>query len=568
MKNESLVNWKIQNFKALSEAETNLNSLNYLTGTNSSGKSSYIQSLLLMAQSLDDDINLNGRLTRLGEAADIVKYKQDGESFGINGQYLTLSYKIKEATGEDDQTEVIMHLNPVKVKGKSRFFISELSIVSGGEVVLHASDKNVGTVARSEIEPYVSLNDSLLKVRSYRGVKQIHTWIVFKGFLPKYLVVNRKAADIKKNILSIINGYKSNSFSRYMLQDLINEFISSDKKTPPSVKTLGGQDPHEWKNNKKTIKDNAANFISEYYSRISESEIQGIPILTDSYGAALNSWGDYDFIMAGPNSFFFSFEDFEIKRSIQKIGSSLHNMLKNIVYVGPLREEPQVLSLSSGMIDSAPVGVKGELTAEFLLKNSDSDINYLDPSFNEKRGKLFDAINEWVEYLDIGEKIQARDEGKLGRGIVLSFKDENISRDLTQIGVGASQLLPILTAVLGSPEGSIILLEQPELHLHPAVQSRIADFFLAQSQLKGFIIETHSEYIITRSRLHRVKGQNGSELLKFYFVEIDEEGNHHFNKLAENEYGDFDRWPAGFFDTLESDMREIVVLMRDKILGR
>lgn len=552
----------------MSEAETDLYSLNYLTGTNSSGKSSYLQSLLLLVQSLEDDINLNGRLTRLGEAIDIVKSKQDVDSEKSDDQSLAFSYKVSSTDNEESPIEVNMKLTPTKVRDKSRFFLSELKVADGDEVILHASDKNVGAVARAELKKYISRNDSLLKVKTYKGVNQIQTWVVFRGFLPAYLVVKRKQGQVKNNIASVIHSESISLFAHYKLQSLVAEFVGKKQEIPPSVVDFSRQDPFEWKNNKKTTKDNATQFISDYYFEKNDA-VQAVPILSRvESGLGMSNLEDYDYILAGDKSFFFSATDFEIKRNLEKIGSMLHEILRNIIYVGPLREEPQVLSLNSGMMASAPVGVKGELTAEFLLKNGDSDISYYNSEFVRKSGKLFDAINEWVDYLDIGQKIQTRDEGKLGRGIVLSLKNETASRDLTQIGVGASQLLPILTAVLGSPEGSIILLEQPELHLHPAVQSRIADFFLAQSQLKGFIVETHSEYLITRSRLHRIKKRSGSESIKFYFVEVDKAGDHKFKKLSENRYGDLECWPAGFFDTLESDTREIVAAVRDEILGK
>ncbi len=64
------------------------------------------------------------------------------------------------------------------------------------------------------------------------------------------------------------------------------------------------------------------------------------------------------------------------------------------------------------------------------------------------------------------------------------------------VGIGTSQVLPVLILGLISPQGTVVIYEQPELHLHPYSQSRLADFFIAMSKLgKQIIIETHSEYI-------------------------------------------------------------------------
>ena len=72
---------------------------------------------------------------------------------------------------------------------------------------------------------------------------------------------------------------------------------------------------------------------------------------------------------------------------------------------------------------------------------------------------------------------------------------------LDAVGVGVSQLLPVLVLCLLSEPGGVILLEQPELHLHPALQQRLADFLIAVARSgRQLIVETHSEYIVSRLR--------------------------------------------------------------------
>lgn len=95
-------------------------------------------------------------------------------------------------------------------------------------------------------------------------------------------------------------------------------------------------------------------------------------------------------------------------------------------------------------------------------------------------------------------------------------------QDLTHVGVGVSQVLPILVMCLLAEPDTTLIFEQPELHLHPKVQTLLGDFFLSMSPLgKQCVLETHSEYLINRLRF-RAAASNSyviANRIKMYFVE-------------------------------------------------
>jgi predicted ATPase len=99
-------------------------------------------------------------------------------------------------------------------------------------------------------------------------------------------------------------------------------------------------------------------------------------------------------------------------------------------------------------------------------------------------------------------------------------------------------------------KGDSIILEQPELHLHPKVQTRLADFFVSINALgKQCILETHSEYLINRLR-YLVAKTDDEKIAKetmIYFVEK-EDGDSIYRDITINRYGVIDKWPKGFFD--------------------
>jgi len=138
------------------------------------------------------------------------------------------------------------------------------------------------------------------------------------------------------------------------------------------------------------------------------------------------------------------------------------------------------------------------------------------------------------------------------------YKDEkplinfdNFEYELIQLGTGISQIFPILFECLLTPPMSTIIIEEPELNLHPKIQSRLADFFIAMS-LSGrqCLIATHSEYIIEQLRYRIVnltKIVKLHEKTKLYFVSK-HNGISYFNNIEINEYADLSDWPDDFFD--------------------
>ena len=124
------------------------------------------------------------------------------------------------------------------------------------------------------------------------------------------------------------------------------------------------------------------------------------------------------------------------------------------------------------------------------------------------------------------------------------------ARPLTAVGVGVSQILPIIVMGLLAPSHALLLVEQPELHLHPKVQARLGDFFMGLAKCdKQCLIETHSENLISQLRYHIVQagGQEKSNCL-IYFVDQDERGAARFNPIEISPQGNILNWPDGFFD--------------------
>lgn len=239
-------------------------------------------------------------------------------------------------------------------------------------------------------------------------------------------------------------------------------------------------------------------------------------------------------------------------------------------YLGPLRADPRPLYPLQALGSPTDVGPKGEQTAAVLHLNAKRKIKCISPSsFKDGVEKLppdetilATAVGEWLSYLGVADDFETIEKGKLGHELRVRTPGTSDFQDLTNVGVGVSQVLPIVVTCLLAPPGSTIILEQPELHLHPAVQARLADFFLAMILLnKQCIVETHSEHLIERIRFRVAQDWSNEVHLKtrIYFFSK-ENGSTTTKEISVNRFGSIDDWPKDFFDQSQIANEEIVMM--------
>ena len=165
---------------------------------------------------------------------------------------------------------------------------------------------------------------------------------------------------------------------------------------------------------------------------------------------------------------------------------------------------------------------------------------------------LKEAFMAWLEYLEIGDSLEFVNQGHLGLQVRLG-KDS-----LHHVGTGVSQVLPVLTICLLAKPGSLTFIEQPELHLHPAAQQKLADFFLAVAQTgRQLFIETHSEYFIHRARRSIAVKEGKPRDIQILFAEQGDGGSS-LRKAKIRSTGATTYWPEGFLAESENDIYDII----------
>ena len=224
------------------------------------------------------------------------------------------------------------------------------------------------------------------------------------------------------------------------------------------------------------------------------------------------------------------------------------DLMDRVFYLGPLREHPQREYRWSGASPDG-VGPRGERTVEAILAaTAEGEQRQLAP---RKRFKKFqEMIAHWLKEMGLIQSFRIEEILSGANLYQARVKTDPSSPEtmLTDVGFGVSQVLPVLVLLYYVPKGSIVLLEQPEIHLHPSVQSGLADLMLAVARHRRvqIIVESHSEHLLRRFQRRVAEEVEPSSDLKLYFVETSN-GAAELNDLKLNQRGEIENWPKDFF---------------------
>lgn len=564
------IRWQVSNFKGLKNASLDLSpgTLTVLSGVNSSGKSSILQSLLLTAQSQyhDGAIVLNGPLVRLGDSKDLVRHGSDGTiRIGLDW--------VPEARKPHNVSTIATVLDLIPTADDSSFRVHQLSLGSGLEtddfVLLNSIYSRSQDVDAIEGARETSLATDYLHVKGVmRGdSRSLRTYVGLQGMVPVEIVQVNNARDIDIRFKKMLTDF----LSRFDKSDRMANDITSFRVVAEFVKLLDEALPddnghHVYADLLKARNGNPYTFalawrgldeqeravaIGLAAQQRSLTPLIRIPIARSRLSrvrGAVDTTGLLENKLSGTLR--------ESLGLLVQLAEQLVTHGNRVQYLGPLRDEPRVIwnqwnELARGL----PVGTRGEYSAVVLSRSALRKVTYATPEREVTKGTLLEAVDRWLAYLEIGNGVLAKDLGKLGIG--LQVQVNGVHRDLTSVGVGVSQALPIVVAVLSVPEKATFIVEQPELHLHPAVQSRLADFLSTARPDISLVVETHSEAFITRIRRRVAENVLDRHRVKVTFLEPSDSGSM-TRELELTATGDLSDWPAGFFSDTTDDTAAIM----------
>jgi predicted ATPase len=474
----------INNFKSIgSLANYEMRPLTILSGANSSGKSSFIQLLLLLKQTIEDDsaqrpLKLDGRLYPIREYIDILKDKN------------------KEN----------------KLKVKFIFNKSELSKYN------EFSGFNVYNVLFDNYELHISITFDETSDRK----------IIVSNFEVKFIPVG----EGQENFTIF-----ENNNSKFSLNTNLPVLVS-----------------------KELLPRNSNYLIKKIsYTSFIPSEIEFETIVPEIEGFA-----------SEPSKILSN----EVPK-LEGIKAILKDFFVNLNYVGPYRKSPQDGYPENGRNNS--VGINGANVAEVLCELSESRITFYKileleegVSFVKTEATFLNAVKYWLcERFKLCSDIYSKKEADLYVINVVSLS--GITSTIKHVGFGISQVLPIIVEGLRICNEDTLVLEQPEVHLHPKVQSSLTDFFISLIQQgKNVIIETHSDHLITRLRRRIAEDQSNQldDKVLLTFVEVGSK-DVLFRNITINDFGIIELpYPEGFIERTDTELKAILKAQMNKRLNQ
>jgi predicted ATPase len=537
---------RVENFKSIqtSMGDIRFGNLTIIAGANSSGKSSVIQSLMTLMQTLDGnqvgDLQFNGDLVTLGKPTDVWH----------NGDVsvpLTFHFILEENgrdyeyfTGFSVQGDIVQ-----LVWGNYEIRAHDQDEQWGCEIARHTKRK-VSYKLKDWSETVMSM---LLEEANRIGMTDISddAIVVPHKFLPQGIRLKGKRAS---NIVHFLNNPLGTAVENHGIMEdtLVNiiqqaidicELPTISPNAPSRNQFLGLS----------LASNNASRSITteqyaEWYSHLSTKQAQD---LADYYRDNLREFEE-------SAEFTLSLAFFDALRDVV-----FDYFVRRTRYLSANRIAPRALFMLADAPHWSEVGINGENIAVALNQNANKQVKYWHPSQHKiQRNTLLNALVSWLRYLELLDDIEVQDYGKLGTFIQVRSVGIDKDLDLTSIGFGTSQVLPILVQGLLTPPGGMFIVEQPEVHLHPKVQSLLAYFFLALTNAGvQCIVETHSEYIVDKIRLLIAEGNVPREKVNLYFARRDPEYGTGFEAIQVSESGTILNRPSGFMDestNLANDM--------------
>ena len=241
-------------------------------------------------------------------------------------------------------------------------------------------------------------------------------------------------------------------------------------------------------------------------------------------------------------------------------GKLVHDWLHDLRYIGPLRARPPREGTPSVELDDWAEGLaawKRLEETQFKFKEVSDWLSHkdrLNSGYELTRKRLVELNADDLDTLIAGRPTKTQLRALLRNAsertqINLLETRSGLELAPSEVGVGLSQVLPVVVAALDSPNG-LVSIEQPELHIHPAMQVALGDLFIEGALKRGtqFLIETHSEHLILRLMRRIRENHISPEAVSVMFVMPKAQGIK-FKELHIDEDGDFiDDWPGGFFE--------------------
>lgn len=570
---------EIENFKSYTEKQyIHFSDLSVLLGANSSGKSTALQALLIMKQTIecnspDEELLMSGKYVALGDFDDVISDpKKD---------YFSLAVVLEETEKseneiENDEFKITWYFK--RADDGISAMLTKLDIVYETMALSFERAENMHYMyINGKRSPFSTVLANLIMVKY-----NIHYDIEFNNKLAELLnelskeLLTKKVttvqtdqpvslSEIEKFYFKLMDRIQTSEDKNY---NILEEHGEMAKRVGELLDKFGEMElprfeaisrilPKELRLKMLELAlsgldtmENVDNIISKYEKYLSDYSMikHRVEDFKGVFGLGSNPFRLFDRDVGKKDDLT------QLKFALDFYNSFLKNILTKIFFVGPIRETPKGLYNIGFETIPKYVGPTGSYFASVLLHENKKEREYILPDRVEKC-TLSDALAEWMIHLNVASAVDV--DKKNSFGFSVSIKNmEQVKSDIMNVGIGTSQVLPVLISVLLSEPNEILVFEQPELHLHPYSQSRLADMFTEFCKHgRKIILETHSEYFLLRLRYHIVKEYYSKDATAVNFFQ--NKGGTKVTSANVSGYGNID-YPEDFRDETQELLNSIL----------
>lgn len=237
---------------------------------------------------------------------------------------------------------------------------------------------------------------------------------------------------------------------------------------------------------------------------------------------------------------------------LPRICNSCYNVFSNLEYVGAMRVPPARTYMFSGERNKK-VGSSGENAVNLIAMDSGRR--------GSKSKNILKKVVSWLKKSGIASDIKILPLSDRHYEFHIQNSVTKEYQNFADVGYGNSQVIPVLVGGYNLERGSVFLVEEPEIHLHPRAQAELGDFFLElHNQGIQSLVETHSEYLVVRLQQHVAAGLLNPKDVGFYYVYANK-NKKEIVELKLDRKGQFlEKWPEGFFPERLEEAKKLAKL--------
>ncbi|MEG3933946.1 MULTISPECIES: DUF3696 domain-containing protein [unclassified Microcoleus] len=494
-----LENISLENFKGFKNLQDlNVKPITILCGTNSCGKSSILQSILLLKQTLESQdpnqiLLLNGRFVNLGSFENIIFEKNLD-----NRLVFEFTFKLHNENEESPN-----YINTIQLRRLLIDFAPKIGLLQTEDILIY-----IKLVVKT---PKLKIKN---RIKSKNHIKRI------------------TVEQLQFRIETIDSDKQKIPGSSIDIQLVVDKDLYT--VSWQNIKNRIRRDEESSQDGRLTAKVEFTNLFSFLSFSVSETDSTSLTGLSD------------------------------IAFSFDRINNLFKRLFSSYSYIGPLKKGPSRRYINEQ--EKTEIGVEGENAAYIYSTDKDQTISnhyFYDTKSNSFKQKkemtLSNAVEEWLDLMNIkGFKSELSNEI-----VYLNLNSNSASKtrvSIADVGFGVSQIFPILLEGLRMPQRHTLLLEQPEIHLHPNLQMQLSDYFIALALSgKKVMVETHSDHIINRLVRRIVEDDTGTlkDLIGIYFISATDSGSVYEEVCIDENFG-VTNWPVDFFDQTALEQEKIL----------